>query len=105
MSGGGFSNTPVVKAVGKKLTPKDSPVAGRTRSKDQTDVTVFLSRTNKVYNPRRLMNIGALPRRCRLFSRTESGPLKSQEQYKTQRRSASALFPIAHKKTVFVVGS
>ena len=51
------------------------------------------------------MNIGALPRRCRPFSRTESGPLKSQEQYKTQRRSASALFPIAHEKTVFVVGS
>ena len=51
------------------------------------------------------MNIGALPRRCRPFSRTESGPLKSQEQYKTQRRSASALFPIAHEKPVFVVGS
>ena len=51
------------------------------------------------------MNIGALPRRCRSFSRTESNPLKSQEQYKTQRRSASALFLIAHEKTVFVVGS
>ena len=51
------------------------------------------------------MNIGALPRRCRPFSRTESGPLKSQEQYKTQRRSASALFPIAHEKPFFVVGS
>ena len=52
-----------------------------------------------------VINIGALPRRCRPFSLTESGPLKSQEQYKTQRRSASALFPIAHEKPVFVVGS
>ena len=51
------------------------------------------------------MNIGALPRRCRPFSRTESAPLKSQDQYKTQRRGASALFPIAHEKPVFVVGS
>ena len=50
-------------------------------------------------------NIGALPRRCRPFSITERGLLKSQEQYKTHRRSASALFPSAHENTVFVVGS
>ena len=51
------------------------------------------------------VDIGALPRRCRFFSLTESGPLKSQEQYKTPRRGASALFPLAHEKPVFVVGS
>ena len=56
-------------------------------------------------SPVKQMDIEALPRRCRPFSRTESGPLKSQEQYKTQRRSASALFPIAHEKPFFVVGS
>ena len=43
VSGGGFPKTPVVKAVEKKLTPKDSPVAGRTRSTSQTDVAVFLA--------------------------------------------------------------
>ena len=47
VSGGGFSKTPVVKAVGKKLTPtKDSPIAGRTRSANQTDVAGFFSRNN-----------------------------------------------------------
>ena len=51
------------------------------------------------------MDIGALPRRCRPFSRTGGGPLKSQEQYKTLRRSASALFPIAHEKPVLINGS
>ena len=56
VSGGGFSKTPVVKAVGKKLTPtKESPVAGRTRSKDQKDVTGFFSHTNKHFNTGRLM--------------------------------------------------
>ena len=53
VSGGGFPTTPVVKAVGKKLTP-NSPIAGRTRSKDQTDVTGFFSH-NKTNTPRRLM--------------------------------------------------
>lgn len=54
VSGGGFPKTPVVKAVGKKLTPKDSPVAGRTRSATQTDVAGFFSH-NKTNSPRRLM--------------------------------------------------
>ena len=40
-----------------------------------------------------LMIIGALLRRCGPFSLTEIIPLKSQEQYNTQHRSASALFP------------
>ena len=51
------------------------------------------------------MVIGALPRWCRPFSLTELIPLKSQEQYKTQQRCASALFPSAHDKPVSVVGS
>ena len=55
VSGGGFSKTPVVKAVGKKLTPtKDSPIAGRTRSANQTDVAGFFSR-NKPNTPSRFM--------------------------------------------------
>jgi len=54
VSGGGFPKTPVVKAVGKKLTPKDSPVAGRTRSANQTDVAGFFSR-NKPNTPSRFM--------------------------------------------------
>jgi len=54
VSGGGFSKTPVVKAVGKKLTPKDSPIAGRTRSANQTDVAGFFSR-NKINSPSRFM--------------------------------------------------
>ena len=54
VSGGGFPKTPVVKAVGKKLTPKDSPVAGRTRSANQTDVAGFFSR-NKTNTPSRFM--------------------------------------------------
>ena len=40
-----------------------------------------------------IMNIGSLPRRCRPFCLTDIITLKSQEQYKTQHRSASALCP------------
>ena len=54
VSVGGFTKTPVVKAVGNKPTPKDSPIAGRTRAKDQTDVTGFFS-INKTNSPRRLI--------------------------------------------------
>jgi len=54
VSGGGFPKTPVVKAVGKKLTPKESPVAGRTRSATQTDVAGFFNH-NKTNTPSRFM--------------------------------------------------
>ena len=40
-----------------------------------------------------VMDIGALPRRCRPFSLMESGPLKS----KTQQLNASALFPFCSR--------
>ena len=56
VSGGGFPTTPVVKAVGKKLTPtKESPVAGRTRSANQTDVAGFFFSRNKINSPSRFM--------------------------------------------------
>ena len=54
VSGDGFPNTPVVKAVGRIITPKDSPVAGRARSANQTDVAVFFGR-NKTNTPSRFM--------------------------------------------------